>query len=113
MIEKKLRLINLFDFYGELLTDKSKDILTLYCMDDLSLGEIAEELSISRQGVYDTVKRSEKTLEKYDRQLKLLDRFTTSQTGIKKMLTLIDCLEEDVHDERLVQLKNIATSLLE
>lgn len=113
MIEKKLRLINLFDFYGELLTAKSKDVLTLYCMDDLSLGEIAEELSISRQGVYDAVKRSEKTLEKYDAQLKLLDRFNASQAGIKEMIHLIDEMDDDHHDQRLVQLKTIATSLLE
>lgn len=75
MISKKMHVADLFAFYGELLTEKQKDILTLYCLDDLSLGEIAEDLDISRQGVHDTVKRATKTLEGYEVKLGLMKKF--------------------------------------
>ena len=56
-MEKTLRMSLLFDFYGALLTERQQDVFQLYFGDDLSLGEIAEELRISRQAVYDTLRR--------------------------------------------------------
>lgn len=78
MISKKMRVAELFAFYGELLTDKQKDILSLYCLEDLSLGEIAEDLNISRQGVYDAVKRATKILESYELKLGLMEKFNNN-----------------------------------
>lgn len=75
MLSKKMEIADLFAFYGELLTDKQKDVLSLHCLDDLSLGEIAEDLNISRQGVYDSVKRSAKILQDYEDKLGLMDKF--------------------------------------
>ena len=51
----------LYDFYGELLTDNQKEIYEQFILEDLSLGEIAKERGISRQGVHDTIRRCEKT----------------------------------------------------
>ena len=56
----------LYDFYGELLTANQKEIYEQFMLEDLSLGEIAEERGISRQGVHDTIRRCEKTLEGYE-----------------------------------------------
>ena len=59
MIEIGLLLNNI---KKELLTDKQREIVSLYYEEDYSLGEISENLNVSRQGVYDTLKRSEKIL---------------------------------------------------
>ncbi len=71
MIEKKIRIGNLYDFYGELLTHKQKSVIELFCIQDFTLAEISEELKISRQAAFDSIKRSEKTLENYENKLGL------------------------------------------
>lgn len=70
-LEKNTRLNALFDFYRPLLTTKQADYLELYYADDFSLGEIAEEFEVSRQAVYDNVKRSTQLLEDYEKKLHL------------------------------------------
>ena len=61
-MDEILHLTLLYDFYGELLTEKQKQVFDLHYQDDLSLSEIGEELSISRQAVRDQLKRTEKIL---------------------------------------------------
>lgn len=98
LIEKKMRLGNLFVFYGELLTAKQQDILELYCHNDLSLGEISEDLSISRQAVYDTIRRSEKLLESYEDKLGLMTRFDETESRMKMLVSEIDKLKSIILD---------------
>ena len=69
----------LYDFYGELLTDNQKEIYEQFILEDLSLGEIAKERGISRQGVHDTIRRCEKTLEGYEEKLSLIQKFLQSK----------------------------------
>ena len=57
----------LFEFYSTLLTEKQMNYMELYYADDFSLGEIAEEYHVSRQAVYDNIKRTEKILEDYEK----------------------------------------------
>ena len=61
-MDKNVEVVLLLDFYGNMLTDRQRAIMKLYYEDNLSLSEIAEELSISKQGVSDSLKRSEKVL---------------------------------------------------
>ena len=68
-IEKTNRMNALFEFYAALLTDKQMNYIELYYADDYSLAEIAEEFGVSRQAVYDNIKRTEKTLEDYEMKL--------------------------------------------
>ncbi len=104
MLSKKMLIAELFAFYGELLTDKQKDVLTLYCLDDLSLGEIAEDLKISRQGVHDTVKRSSKTLEDYETKLGLMQKFNNNNHLLNDInLKMMDLSQIVNHDENILR----------
>lgn len=74
----------LYDFYGPLLTDRQRLLLEYYYEQDLSLGEIAADLGISRQAVHDTVKRSEDALERFERKLGLAARYLAHKNRIEK-----------------------------
>ena len=71
---KNLYLIPLFDIYGDMLTDTQKNIFDLYYNEDLSLGEISENIGISRQGVRDNIKRSEEILVNLENKLGFLKK---------------------------------------
>ncbi len=85
MVEKVVELTQLYDFYGELLTAKQKDVLSLYLMEDLSLVEIAEQLAVSRQAVYDHIAKSTKILRDYEDKLGLLGRFIKREAALNKI----------------------------
>lgn len=64
----------LFDYYGELLTERQRDVLRMHLAEDWSLAEIASELSISRQGVHDTLKKGFAALRDYEEKLRLVEK---------------------------------------
>lgn len=74
-MEEITRRALLFDFYGPLLTSKQQDIYDLYFQQDLSLGEIAEIQGVSRQAVYDLLKRTEESLMAYENKLGLVQKY--------------------------------------
>ena len=74
-IAKTNRINALFEFYEPLLTKKQMEYLAQYYRDDFSLGEIAENYNVSRQAVYDNIKRTEKILEEYESKLQLYADF--------------------------------------
>ena len=73
-LKKSLRVNRLLDIYGNVLTYHQKEIVSLYYQMDSSLSEISEQLNISRNGVYDAIKKSVLILEKYEDKLHLLDK---------------------------------------
>lgn len=73
-LEKTKRVNDMIDLYGNLLTNNQLNILELYYMEDLSLKEISEDLGISRNAVYDSLKRSLNILEEYEKKLELLKK---------------------------------------
>ncbi|WP_313891292.1 putative DNA-binding protein [Psychrobacillus sp.] len=103
MIEKTTRMNFLFDFYQALLTDKQRSYMQLYYLDDLSLGEIAEEYSISRQAVYDNIRRTEAMLEEYEEKLNLFTKFEQRQGNIDQLLLLV---KDQSSEETLIKLIN-------
>jgi predicted DNA-binding protein YlxM (UPF0122 family) len=74
-LEEIVWLSILYDFYGELLNDHKKQIFEDYILNDLSLSEISDVQGISRQGVYDIVKRCSQELKDYEEKLKLVSKF--------------------------------------
>lgn len=89
-IEKTNRINALFEFYASLLTEKQMNYMELYYADDLSLGEIAEEYGVSRQAVYDNVRRTEKILEDYERKLHMYSDYRVRGELLDKLKSYID-----------------------
>lgn len=79
LMNKFIEMSLLMDFYGELLSIKQKNVMEYYYYDNFSLGEIAEKINISRQGVYDSIKRSEEMLIEFDNKLELIKKFNDTQ----------------------------------
>ncbi len=84
-IEKMVEVGMLFEQYKGLLTDKQQEIVSLYYEEDYSLGEISENLGVSRQGVYDTLKRSEKILREYESKLHLVAKLKDQEKFLKSI----------------------------
>ena len=79
MKNQAYRMSMLYDFYGDLLTDRQKEFFDLYYNDDLSLSEIAENYGISRQGARDVIVRAEATMDEIEEKTHLIRRFHQSQ----------------------------------
>jgi predicted DNA-binding protein YlxM (UPF0122 family) len=75
MKQKSIELVMLFDFYGNMLTDKQKEFFDLYYNEDLSLSEIAENEGITRQGVRDAIVRAENLLTEFEEKLGLHKKY--------------------------------------
>ena len=85
-IEKNYRMNSLFEFYGPLLTDKQHADLALYYGDDYSLGEIATEFNVSRQAVYDNIRRTEASLEEYEQKLHLFANYQAQNEAVDALV---------------------------
>ena len=99
-IEKMIESGLLFEQYKELLTDKQREIVSLYYEEDYSLGEISENLNVSRQGVYDTLKRSEKILRDYEDKLKLVSKLQEQEEFVKLVENKIVDIKQDLLQNR-------------
>lgn len=86
----KIELSLLCDIYGQLLTDKQRSALRLYCDYDYSLAEIAEEANISRQGVRDAIVNGEKTLIDLENTLKIAQNKAKTTVALQQALQSID-----------------------
>jgi predicted DNA-binding protein YlxM (UPF0122 family) len=111
MLEKTNQVNLLFDFYAPLLKGKQREYLELYYLDDLSLGEIAEMHEVSRQAVYDHIKRAEKQLFEYDEKLQLADKHEKRLTVLKQMTELVQELPESATREELQTLLHQLTEM--
>ncbi|HAR4780106.1 TPA: putative DNA-binding protein [Staphylococcus aureus] len=72
---KTLRMNYLFDFYQSLLTNKQRNYLELFYLEDYSLSEIADTFNVSRQAVYDNIRRTGDLVEDYEKILELYQKF--------------------------------------
>ena len=92
----------LFDFYGELLTDKQKEYFDLHYNEDLSLAEIAQSEGISRQGVWDIIRRAEESLRRFEEKTGLVARFASQRELLsradERISLLLPLTEGRAHD---------------
>lgn len=89
----------LYDFYGDLLTDHQQKIYEDAVYGDLSLGEIAEQEGISRQGVHDLIKRCDKILCDYESKLHLLERFQMTKETVRQIKSLAEETRQSLQSE--------------
>ena len=75
----------LYDFYGELLTERQQQVYESVVLEDYSLSEVAQELEISRQSVHDMIKRCNNTLEEYEEKLHLVEKFVNIRKHVKEI----------------------------
>lgn len=106
----------LYDFYGNLLTDRKRQVMELYHEENLSLSEIASEFNISRAAVYDSLKSAEKSLSDYENKLGLVDRFLKRESAIEEIAHIIDDItvkhSDDLQlNDSLLQIKDIISKL--
>ena len=115
-LEKLVRVGILFDFYGKLLSERQYTAVELYYIYDLSLAEIGENLDISRQAVYDTLKRAESNLEGFELKLRLVERSYESSKRIKEIGRIVDRVDNIIEDNdiksELKMVKNIVAEML-
>ena len=93
-LEKRLHIAGLFDFYAPLLTERQREAFTLFYEEDFSLGEIAANFGISRQAVYDLLKRTETLLENYEAALALHVRQQKREAKEAELVDLLARLEQ-------------------
>ncbi len=101
----------LYDFYGELLTEHQRQVYEEAVYNDMSLGEIAQEEGISRQGVHDLIRRCDKILMEYEARLHLVERFTKAKEKIREIERLTRQMPEDQNSVYLTQIRQLAEEL--
>ena len=99
-MEKFVEQTLLYDFYGELLTERQQQVYESVVLEDFSLSEVAEELGISRQGVHDMIRRCNHTLEEYEKKLHLVEKFLC----IKKQVQRISQIAEKYQDREITEI---------
>ena len=89
-MDERVELNYLLDFYGPLLTEHRQEVLRLYCEEDLTQQEIADQLSITRQGVFDSLAKSKRQLNDYESKLGLVRRHLEQTRAAQRCLRLLD-----------------------
>ena len=116
-MEKNVEVSLLFDFYGELLKPSCRQAVELYYNEDLSLAEIASQTGITRQGVRDSIKRSELQLFEFEEKLGLLKKFIELERGLEEISSLSQDINSKSKDEQIqslaTQIDKIASTLRE
>lgn len=103
----------LLDFYGQLLTERQYEVMDLHYNSDLSLGEIAEDIGISRQGVNDSIQKAKQTLIGYEKKLGLVERFREQENSVEKALKSLKLVGDNAPEMAKNMDYKIAVELLE
>ena len=105
-MEKFVEQTLLYDFYGELLTERQQQVYESVVLEDYSLSEVAEELGISRQGVHDMIKRCNHTLSEYEAKLHLVEKFLSIREQVRR-------IKQRAADYQAQEITEISNEILE
>jgi predicted DNA-binding protein YlxM (UPF0122 family) len=105
-------LVMLKDFYGPLLTEKQQAVLDLYCENDWSFSEIAGLMNISRQAVYDLIKRAQNSLETYESKLGLLRKFLDTRKQLEEVYTVLTT-DDNLDKQKLTKVIKTLQAIIE
>ena len=103
----------LYDFYGELLTEHQQTVYEDAVFNDMSLGEIAGEQGISRQGVHDLIKRCDKILSGYEEKLHLVQKFQQTRQMVEDIQERTRAFHETKDESLIAQIEQISSNILE
>ena len=112
-MEEKIEQAYLYDFYGELLNEHQRRIYEDFVFNDLSLGEIAGEEGITRQGVADMIKRCGKKLSDYEKKLHLVEKFVSIREKVKQIDELLDGYEKENAEKLVADIRKISDEIIE
>ena len=112
-VEEKLEQTYLYDFYGELLNEHQRQIYEDFVFNDLSLGEIASEEGISRQGVADMIKRCSRKLSDYEKKLHLVEKFLSIKQDVEEIHSLTQKFHESKDEKVMEHIATISNQILE
>ncbi|KIR02850.1 Signal recognition particle associated protein [Lachnospiraceae bacterium TWA4] len=112
-MEELLEQTLLYDFYGELLTDRQKKVYEDVVFNDYSYSEVAKEQGISRQGVYDMVKRIHNTLEGYEEKLHLVEQFVETKEKVSKINELAGEFFKTGDSSCITKIQQIASKIID
>jgi len=113
MFVKDLGIAFLLDFYGALLTERTREMMEMYYCDDLSLAEISENVGISRQGVRQAIKKGEEELLTFEEKLGLASRHAANKEAAEKLILLSASLEENRDPQTAASLAQEVRALAE
>ena len=105
-LNRKVDLAFLSAFYGGMLTDKQRRVLSLHCEEDLSLGEIADEVGITRQAVHETLSRAAARLTEMEDKLGAAARFRRMESGLEEALSSLRAKDNIKAEQILTELIN-------
>lgn len=108
-MEKIYQQALLYDFYGELLTEHQRSVYEDAVCNDLSLGEIAQDRGISRQGVHDLIRRCDNILQEYESKLRLVEKFMNAREKVAKIIDLTQASGQC--EDRLQEIQRLAGEL--
>lgn len=97
-MEKFVEITYLFDFYQELLTEKQRELITEYYFNDLSLGELAAMYNISRQSIFDTIKKAQQKLIDYENKLQLWEKYKKQEEVLVRLTVVLVDAEKSLDD---------------
>jgi len=112
-MNERVELNYLLDFYGPLLTEHRQEVLRLYCEEDLTQQEIADQLSITRQGVFDSLAKSKRQLNSYEAKLGLVQRHLEQTKTVERCLRLLEGVKAlPGNDAALQEARNALAAIL-